>query len=219
MNILVVGDDNRYRELQQKGLDGHHVRRVRHPEEAILPGTFDLVIDLVLDDAPDHAAVYARVPSVPVLAGLAKSSLSELMHRHAFSQGFNIMACNWLPGFIARPITETAVLDEEQQPMLDRLMQQLGWQYALVQDAVGMVTPRVVCMIINEAYFTVEAGTAAREDIDIAMRLGTNYPHGPFEWAQQIGIKHVYDVLSAVYKATGDERYRVCELLREEAHQ
>src|SRR5690606_25248490 len=114
MNILVVGDDNRYRELQEKGLQGHHVRRARHPDEAILPGKFDLVIDLVLDDAPDHAAVYAKAPSVPVLAGLAKSSLAELMHQHAFSQGFGIIACNWLPGFIARPLTETAVLDEEQ---------------------------------------------------------------------------------------------------------
>jgi 3-hydroxybutyryl-CoA dehydrogenase len=80
-----------------------------------------------------------------------------------------------------------------------------------------MITPRVVCMIINEAYFTAEAGTASREDIDTAMRLGTNYPYGPFEWAQQIGVKHVYDVLTAVHRATGDERYRVCNLLKEEA--
>lgn len=218
MNILVVGDANRQDELQQKGLKGHRVQWVESPDEAVLPGDFDLVIDLVLDDAPDHAAVYAKAPGVPVWAGMVKTSLSELMHQYAFTQGFNIVACNWLPGFINRPVTEMAILDEEQRPALDGLMQQLGWSYQLIQDAVGMVTPRVVCMIINEAYFTAAEGTASREDIDTAMRLGTNYPYGPFEWAQRIGIKHVYDVLTAVYKATGDERYRVCELLRDETH-
>lgn len=219
MNILVVGDTERCDELQLKGLTGHRVHWAQSPDEVSLPGDFDLVIDLGLDDAPDHAAVYAKAPAVPVWAGMVKSSLAELMHQYAFSQGFNIIACNWLPGFINRPVTEMAILDEEQKKAIDRLMQQLGWSYELVQDTVGMVTPRVVCMIINEAYFTAAEGTATREDIDTAMRLGTNYPYGPFEWAQRIGIKHVYDVLTAVYKATGDERYRVCELLQKEAHE
>ncbi|SEK92859.1 3-hydroxybutyryl-CoA dehydrogenase [Chitinophaga rupis] len=217
MNILVVGDAARYEELQQKGLGSHRVRWVQNLDIVTLPGSFDLVIDLVLDDALHHAAVYAKAAAVPVLAGLAKTSLSDLMHAYAFSYGFNIIACNWLPGFINRPVTETAILDEEQKPVLESLMQQLGWQYALVQDSVGMVTPRVVSMIINEAYYTTEAGTATREDIDTAMKLGTNYPYGPFEWAQHIGIKHVYDILTAVHTATGDERYRVCSLLQQEA--
>lgn len=217
MHILVVGDAARYEELQQKGLGSHRVRWVQEIDTVILPGTFDLVIDLVLDDALHHAAAYAKAPAVPVLAGLAKTSLSELMGRYAFSYGFNIIACNWLPGFINRQVTETAILDGEQKPVLESLMQQLGWSYALVQDSVGMVTPRVVSMIINEAYFTAAAGTASREDIDIAMRLGTNYPYGPFEWAQRIGIKHVCDILTAVYNATGDERYQVCALLQQEA--
>lgn len=207
----------RYAALQQKGLEGHEAQRVEHPFEAPLLRSYDLVIDLVFDDAPEHAAVYAKAPSVPVLAGIVKTSLAEVMHQYAFTQGFNIIGCNWLPGFIHQPVTETAILDEEQQETLERIMGQLGWQYARVQDAVGMVTPRVVCMIINEAYFTAESGTASREDIDTAMRLGTNYPHGPFEWAQQIGIRHVYDVLTAVRRATGDERYQVSALLKEEA--
>jgi 3-hydroxybutyryl-CoA dehydrogenase len=193
------------------------VHWAQHPDEVALPGDFDLVIDLVLDDAPEHAAIYAKAPSVPVWAGMAKSSLAALMHQHAFSQGFNIVACNWLPGFINRPLTEMAILDEGQKEGLREQTKQLGWAYELVQDEVGMVTPRVVCMIINEAYYTAAEGTASREDIDTAMRLGTNYPYGPFEWAQRIGIRHVSDVLTAVYKATGDERYRVCELLQEEA--
>ena len=92
MNILVVGDAARYKELQQKGLAGHRVHWVQSPDEVSLPGHFDLVIDLVLDDAPAHAAVYAKTPAVPVWGGMTKSSLAELMHQYAFSQGFNIVA-------------------------------------------------------------------------------------------------------------------------------
>ena len=43
-------------------------------------------------------------------------------------------------------------------------------------------------MIINEAYFTWEAGTSTKEEIDIAMKLGTGYPYGPFEWGEKIGL-------------------------------
>ena len=73
-------------------------------------------------------------------------------------------------------------------------------------------------MIINEAYFAIQENIASRGDIDLAMKLGTNYPFGPFEWCEKIGIKNVYDLLNAVYESTKDERYKVCELLEEEAN-
>ena len=69
-------------------------------------------------------------------------------------------------------------------------------------------------MIINEAYLTAEEGTATPEDIDTSMRLGTNYPYGPFEWSERIGIRHVYEVLKSVQEATGDERYTVAASLQ-----
>jgi 3-hydroxybutyryl-CoA dehydrogenase len=71
-------------------------------------------------------------------------------------------------------------------------------------------------MIINEAYYTLEEGTANRGDIDLAMKLGTNYPYGPFEWAQRIGIHHLVKLLDALHQDTHDERYKVCNLLRNE---
>jgi 3-hydroxybutyryl-CoA dehydrogenase len=50
-------------------------------------------------------------------------------------------------------------------------------------------------MIINEAFFTWEAGTSTKEEIDIAMKLGTGYPFGPFEWGEKIGLARVADLL------------------------
>ncbi len=80
-----------------------------------------------------------------------------------------------------------------------------------------MVTPRIICMIINEAYFAIEENVASRNDIDLAMKLGTNYPYGPFEWCDKIGIKNVYELLNAVQMYTKDDRYKICELLKKEA--
>jgi 3-hydroxybutyryl-CoA dehydrogenase len=77
-----------------------------------------------------------------------------------------------------------------------------------------MVTPRVICMIINEACYTLQEGTASLVDIDTSMKLGTNYPLGPFEWADKIGIQHVYQILDSVYNDTKDERYKICSLLK-----
>ena len=215
MNILVIADAQRYEELQQKGMAKHHeVHWKTSLEEVLSLKVFDLVIDLIFDDRPEHALVYAKNPGIPVLAGMVKTSLSEIMGQYAFEQGFNIMGGNFLPGLVNVPVTEVTVMDEGQKETLDGIMYKLGWEYALVADVTGMVTPRVICMIINEAYLAAGEGTASQEDIDTSMRLGTNYPYGPFEWSERIGIRHVYEVLKALHDVTGDDRYEVAPLLQ-----
>jgi 3-hydroxybutyryl-CoA dehydrogenase len=76
------------------------------------------------------------------------------------------------------------------------------WQVSLVRspDQVGFIAPRVLAAIINEACYALASGVSTQEDIDTAMKLGTNYPHGPFEWANQIGWQSVYDLLLAMSK-------------------
>ena len=116
-----------------------------------------------------------------------------------------------------RELLEVSIGRESDMPFLDEICKKLNTKYALVADSVGLVTPRIICMIINEAYYTVEEGTATRTDIDLAMKLGTNYPYGPFEWGNKIGLEHVYDLLKAVHEASNDERYLICPLLKQEA--
>ena len=89
----------------------------------------------------------------------------------------------------------------------------LGKETAVVQDRVGLVMPRILCMVINEACFALTEQIAQPSDIDTAMKLGTNYPKGPLEWANLIGIRQVVSVLEALRTATGEERYRVAPLL------
>ncbi len=93
----------------------------------------------------------------------------------------------------------------------------LGKESAVVQDSIGLVMPRILCMLVNEAYFAMMEGVATAADIDTAMKLGTNYPHGPVEWAEKIRLKHVHAVLSALHKHFGEDRYRIAPLLQHTA--
>lgn len=93
-------------------------------------------------------------------------------------------------------------------------MKTLGMEYELVNDEIGMVTPRIVSMIINEACFVLGEGTAEVEAVDQAMKLGTNYPKGPFEWADAIGIENVFHLLESLHIATGDGKYKIAPRLR-----
>ena len=122
-----------------------------------------------------------------------------------------------LPTLLNRPLLEVSLYHEADRAKLAETCAALGTDYRVVADRVGLVTPRVICQIINEAYFTVQEGTASKADVDLGMKLGTNYPHGPFAWAEAIGIARVYAVLEALWQDTHDERYKVCPLLKREA--
>ena len=60
-------------------------------------------------------------------------------------------------------------------------------------------------MIINEAHFAFDEQLSSREEIDVAMKLGTGYPYGPFEWAEKIGIQQVKLLLNKM--AEGNQKY------------
>ncbi len=80
-----------------------------------------------------------------------------------------------------------------------------------------MVAPRVLFLIINEAFLLMQEGTAKVGDIDTAMKLGTNYPNGPFEWAAKIGLNNIIETLEAMFEETGDLRFKPVDALKKAA--
>jgi 3-hydroxybutyryl-CoA dehydrogenase len=76
------------------------------------------------------------------------------------------------------------------------------------------IAARMLATIVNEAASAVEDGVATPDAIDTAMRLGTNYPSGPLEWGERIGLPHVLHTLEALHASVPDGRYRVVPLLR-----
>ncbi len=216
MNILVIGEQGNMDECQAKFGASHTYTLVsEHREAEKFLHSDNLVFDFIIDEEPHQFEVYLE-KSTTAFLNTSKITLAELTH----SQGNNVSAAlfgfNGLPTFLNRPLLEISLWRKADQKSVEILCKKLETDFTIVDDRVGMVTPRVVCMIINEAYYTVQEGTSTREDIDLAMKLGTNYPYGPFEWCERIGIRHVYELLSAVYEDTKDERYRISPLLKKE---
>lgn len=95
--------------------------------------------------------------------------------------------------------------------------QQQGKKVLRIADYPGLLVWRTVAMLANEALDAVQKGVASAEDIDTAMRLGVNYPHGPITWGETLGWGRVLRLLENLQQHYGEERYRPSALLREKA--
>jgi 3-hydroxybutyryl-CoA dehydrogenase len=73
---------------------------------------------------------------------------------------------------------------------------------------------RVICMLINEAIDSLYLQLASKEDLDLAMTKGVNYPKGLLKWADEIGLKNVYTSLDVLYELYNEDRYRPSILLK-----
>jgi len=91
----------------------------------------------------------------------------------------------------------------------------LGYEIVWIKDSPAMVLPRILSMLANEAAFAVQQGVADPTTIDQAMQLGTNYPHGPFEWAARTGYAKIVAVLDHLFNEFHEERYRASTYLRQ----
>ncbi|MFJ3858979.1 3-hydroxyacyl-CoA dehydrogenase [Streptomyces sp. NPDC090085] len=87
------------------------------------------------------------------------------------------------------------------------LFQKLGKQVSVIGDVPGMIVARTVAMLIDLAADAVARGAATAEDIDTAMRLGTNYPLGPLEWHERLGRDWAYDLLHHLDERCPGGRY------------
>ncbi len=90
----------------------------------------------------------------------------------------------------------------------------LGKEPIEVNEAPGFVVNRVLVPAMNEAFNLLMEGVASAEDIDKAMKLGTNWPMGPLELADYTGLDIGLDVMEVMHRETGDPKFRPSPLLR-----
>ncbi len=154
-------------------------------------------------------------PEVPIAAIALTASTTEIGSWSLTPE--RICGFGYLPPLGDAKILEIApglrTCDAARQTT-ERLVAALDREAAVVADGAGLVGPRIVSLIINEAAYALMEGVASAQDIDAGVRLGANYPHGPLEWADQIGIDLVYAIIKAMQDEFGEDRYRPAPLLR-----
>ena len=161
----------------------------------------DGYIDLLFRQDVERNATLRKI-SKPVFINAALNTLAEI--------GEPFVRINGWPGFLSGPVLEMAegaAGASEATALLDKM----NWKYKKVADVAGFIAPRIISLIINEAYLALEDGVSTKASIDIAMKLGTGYPYGPFEWCKKIGAGKVLSLLSLLERE--DERYRPAPLL------
>jgi len=125
-----------------------------------------------------------------------------------------------LPTFEEATVVEVArepSMSEGDAGAVERYFRAAGKHVEWVGEAPGLVLGRILAQIVNEAHFALGEGVASEEDCDTAMRLGFNWPRGPFEWGTAIGLDRAVAILDELHGELGEERYRVAPVLRARA--
>jgi 3-hydroxybutyryl-CoA dehydrogenase len=169
-----------------------------------LPQGMELQEDDVLFDLREEAWDLPLYRSSVALVFL-NAVVGTLAGHHAPA---NVVRLNGWPGMLARPAVECAAHPSIRQKA-EAAMQTLGRQVLWVSDTPGMVSARVLAMIINEAHIAEREDVSDQASIDIAMELGTNYPKGPFAWAEEIGEARISRLLQVLGEQ--NDRYRTAQ--------
>jgi 3-hydroxybutyryl-CoA dehydrogenase len=166
----------------------------------------DAYMDLRFEPDPERIDLLSGLLPKPVMVGAVIPTLSEI--------GRPFIRINAWPGFISGQVSEIALAAGQDPQRVKTFFDSIGWPCRMVSDTPGLVSPRIVSMIINEAYYTFEEQVSSKPEIDTAMKLGTNYPYGPFEWAEMIGIEKIHHLLSRLQEQDG--MYSISEALKKE---
>lgn len=233
--FLVCGDESLVREYAKFLSHGDADVYVWHPRKPDLPKRKNLKYSRTLSRIPKKLIAVFELTNISseakidnlkkIEAHCAKESilLSSSVTLTATTQSVYLKHSQRLVGLAALPsllrndlvelnrgpFTHNDVLKSAGEIIFDYKK-----EVSLVDDRIGMVMPRILCCLVNEATFALQEEVASMEDIDTAMKLGTNYPNGPVEWGEEIGFDQVLAVMDALHRDTGEERYRPSPLLR-----
>ena len=202
MRIAIRANDQQKKELLEKGIDGAEVIWLDEQQQNISDA--DAYFDLFFDESDFSKNIFIK--DVIVFANAVVTPAAELPPNYIRINAWN--------GFLSRTLVEVTVSNETAKEKASGILSEFGWNFIWTQDEPGMIAARIIAMIINEAYFTLQENVSTKEEIDIAMKLGTNYPYGPFEWSEKIGLQNIYALLKKLNEK--ESRYAIAPLLTEE---
>ncbi len=180
----------------------------------------DYVIEAVFEKAEVKLPIFGKLeevcPKETILAsntsGIPVSLLASATKRPEKVIGTHFM--NPVPLMKGVEIVKTLLTSEETIQISLDFIKSLGKETVVVKDSPGFVTNRIITLVMNEAAKLLEENLASIEDIDKIEKLSHNWPMGPFELADLVGIDVLVDLLEGVYQQTGWERYKPAPILK-----
>ena len=208
MRLVVLANELQKQELLASGIsDNCKIDWINSSKEFSSFPDADAIMDLLFEENGYDVAHLRSFLRKIIFVNSINKTISEI--------DLPFIRINAWPGFFKRNIAEIACRNETNKKEVEKILSLLNKQPGWVPDIKGFISARVVSMIINEAWFALEENVSTKEEIDIAMKLGTNYPYGPFEWGEKIGLRNIAGLLSEL--SITEKRYLPAPLLTKEA--
>jgi 3-hydroxybutyryl-CoA dehydrogenase len=204
MKIAVITDDALKEEWMSQGM--RDIVRVEWLTEPMAVEDADCYLDLLFHPAAERINELQEFQPAIIIVNSVVETAKTLPE--------NFIRINGWPGFLKRPVVESSCNSDDMKARAEKIFSRFNRIAEWVPDVPGFITARVISTIINEAYFTLDEKVSSKNEIDTAMKLGTNYPFGPFEWSEKIGLKKVYELLKMLSKTSS--RYEPSSLLKKE---
>ncbi len=208
MKIVVLGNDEAEKALlNQCQNDSVIIIQVKEVSEFSNHPEADAFFDLLFEMNGERIEELKKISSKPVFINSVSRTLVET--------DVSFIRLNGWTSFLKKNLLEASCLNDSIKVEAEEIILTLNKKIEWVPDVKGFISARVVSMIINEAYYALEEEVSTKKEIDTAMKLGTNYPYGPFEWSELIGLKNIYILLHELSKT--NSLYKPAALLIKEA--
>ena len=188
-----------------------------HPTLELVTSGADVVIDCLFFDLEEkYTSLHSFESKEAILISNSLTAPATAIARH--STGYKrVIAVPMIPSQLAtqKSIEYSIPLQQEDVTSNKEMLKSIFRKdIEKIGDCVAGIFPRTIAMVINEAAFALQEGVATAVDIDMAMKLGTNYPKGPLAWCDEIGAYTIVAILEALQVEYGHDRYKIAPLLR-----
>ena len=182
-------------------------------------GPSDLIIEAATEKEAVKNAIFAELlphlkPETILTSNTSSISITRMASRtdrpHKF-MGFHFM--NPVPVMqLVELIRGIATDQDTYQTMLD-VVERIGKTSATAEDFPAFIVNRILIPMINEAVYTLYEGVGSVKSIDQSMKLGANWPMGPLELGDFIGLDTCLAIMNVLHDGLADTKYRPCPLL------